>query len=1023
MRFLIISLTILLFACHDLNAQSPGGVAGGNTMWLRSDIGLTSAANIVSQWQELSGANVTGNFTVQSLTGTASTQTGPTIIEAGINFNPYLRFDGFTNSLSSLNIFAGTSLVSNSNVSVFQVFNLHGGIVWLKWETDQVGSTGRLGFENAGGTIRFDFPKAVPATAGQNVGITNIIGQHTLSTCYADNTLSVNRLNGAIDNTLPIPGPGDFSFANDKIVIGNENLINLPAEVDVAELVIYSGTLSAADRNKVESYLAVKYGFTLNQAAANANDYTASNGSITWNRAANSGYAFNITGIGRDDASSLSQKQSKSVNTTGLLTLYNGQYSAGNFPLTNAANTNTFNTDGIYLLTGDNGAATTIDQCVFSGRGQRMQRVWKVSKTGADIPVTIAAEQASLPAGAKNLIVSADPAFPAAGTSIYPLTVANGKMYTDVVLHHDEYFTYATDTIVINMLATQPVCSNPNSGTVVTTISGGNPPYLYSWSPSGQVTANLINVTGGTYTLTVTQGTCQASQSITLTSPASPASPVVNAVAVCPGSNATLNVVNPNAAFTYNWYASATGGTALASGISFTTGAISTATTFYVETISGVCASIRTAVNVNITTIPAPVANGVSICPMSPVTLSVQNPDVSFTYNWFNTATGGIPIGTGVTLSTSPVSSSVTFYVEAVSGTCVSIRTAVTVTITSVTVPIANNTTICTGASATLTVVTPEIGLAYVWYNAATGGTALANGYNFTTPVLTANTTYYLEAATITCSSIRTAVTVTVNAAVAPVIQGATICPGSTVVLQVQNPIPGSVYSWYDAQTAGTLLQTGSSFSSGAVVTNSSFYVEAFDGNCPSVRTPVLVNLLPAGIDTPRVTATNITGNSISFSWPAVAGAAGYQVSVDGINYLPVTTSLDYTVSSLEFGESVTISVIAIAMPTACGNSLPGHASAVTVGGGFYVPAAFTPNGDMLNDILIPQVLGGAMLEYFIVFNRWGQKVFTTKVNGAGWDGKWQGKIQPLGTFVWICRYSVLSGRVLDKKGTFTLLY
>lgn len=65
------------------------------------------AGTTVTQWQELSGANVTGNFTVQPLTGTVAVQTGPTFINAGINFNPYLSFNGSSNSLSSLNGFLG----------------------------------------------------------------------------------------------------------------------------------------------------------------------------------------------------------------------------------------------------------------------------------------------------------------------------------------------------------------------------------------------------------------------------------------------------------------------------------------------------------------------------------------------------------------------------------------------------------------------------------------------------------------------------------------------------------------------------------------------------------------------------------------------------------------------------------------------------------------------------------------------------------------------------------------------------
>ncbi|MBL0146477.1 MAG: hypothetical protein IPP48_12770 [Chitinophagaceae bacterium] len=113
-------LTVLVLVTNLLNAQSPGGISANNKMWLRGDNGVTTMGTVVTQWQETSGANVTGNFTIQPLAGTANVQTGPTLIPAGVNFNPYLSFDGLTNSLSSANNFLGTALVSNSNVTVFR---------------------------------------------------------------------------------------------------------------------------------------------------------------------------------------------------------------------------------------------------------------------------------------------------------------------------------------------------------------------------------------------------------------------------------------------------------------------------------------------------------------------------------------------------------------------------------------------------------------------------------------------------------------------------------------------------------------------------------------------------------------------------------------------------------------------------------------------------------------------------------------------------------------------------------------
>ena len=67
----------VLFLQISLFGQSPGGIPTNNTMWLRSDNGVTTTGNNVTLWQEASGANITGNFTVQPLGGTTNTQTSP----------------------------------------------------------------------------------------------------------------------------------------------------------------------------------------------------------------------------------------------------------------------------------------------------------------------------------------------------------------------------------------------------------------------------------------------------------------------------------------------------------------------------------------------------------------------------------------------------------------------------------------------------------------------------------------------------------------------------------------------------------------------------------------------------------------------------------------------------------------------------------------------------------------------------------------------------------------------------------
>lgn len=939
------SFTLLLFLfilTGIIRSQSPGGIAANNTLWLRADNGVTTSGTTVTQWEEFSGAGITDNFTVQPLAGTANIQTGPLLINAGINFNPYLGFDGVSSSLSSINSFLGTSLVGNSNVTVFQVLNLKSGLVWLKWETDQLGTTARLGFENSAGRIRFDFPKAVPATAGQNVGVTNVLNKHSLSTTYADITSSVNRVNGADDNTIPIPAPGNFGGLTTKIVIGNENLINLPCKIDIAEIIVYANTLSAAERNKIESYLAVKYGFTLNQSAVYNNNYVSSNALVTWNRSANSAYASDITGIGRDDATALLQKQSKSVNTSSLVTLYNGTYPGGVFPLTNSANASVFPADQHFLLTGDNAGATSLNQCAFNGKAVHMQRVWKVSNTGTVIPVTIALDQGSVPSAVTDMMVSVDPLFPAGSTTLYPLATAGGKLYTAVTLNHNEYFTFGTDTVTASMAVTQPSCTNPNGGNVITTVSGGYPPFSFAWSPSGQVTANLLNAGAGTYTLTITQGTCQSTQQVLLTAPVIPAAPAVNSVTVCAGNTAILAVQSPQAGNVYNWYDAATGGTLLASGISYTTAPITADTAFYVEMTAGTCNSVRTAVQVNVNNV-------------APATVLAD--------------------------------------------------------------------TVCNGTGATLTVQSPVPANTYNWYAAASGGASLGTGISFITPALSNTTTYYVESVNAGCTGTRSSVTVTVITPVSPVLAAVTVCEGSAATLTVQNPDAAHIYNWYATATGGTVLGTGITFITPAIAGTTIFYAESVNGSCLSLRIPVTVNTYPP-LQAPVVTAGNITASTVTFSWLPVTGASGYNVSVNGGPFITPSSGISGTshlVTGLQPAETVTIDVIALAAVADCPDSQAGTATAKTELGGFYVPTAFTPNGDSNNEVIRPILPGSASLQYFYIYNRWGQRVFQTNQVGSGWDGKWKTKVQPVGTYIWVCRY-MYRGTYFDEKGSFMLL-
>ena len=89
---------------------------------------------------------------------------------------------------------------------------------------------------------------------------------------------------------------------------------------------------------------------------------------------------------------------------------------------------------------------------------------------------------------------------------------------------------------------------------------------------------------------------------------------------------------------------------------------------------------------------------------------------------------------------------------------------------------------------------------------------------------------------------------------------------------------------------------------------------------------------------------------------------------------------------------------------------------------GLYVPNAFTPNGDGLNDFFRPIPIGMKSLKYFRVYNRDGQLIFSTSIQNRGWDGTFKGKPQDSDVYVWIVEGIDYQDKVIFQKGSVTLI-
>ncbi len=87
-----------------------------------------------------------------------------------------------------------------------------------------------------------------------------------------------------------------------------------------------------------------------------------------------------------------------------------------------------------------------------------------------------------------------------------------------------------------------------------------------------------------------------------------------------------------------------------------------------------------------------------------------------------------------------------------------------------------------------------------------------------------------------------------------------------------------------------------------------------------------------------------------------------------------------------------------------------------------FVPDAFTPNGDGKNDVIKPIPVGVTKLDYFNIYNRWGQLLFTTSQIGKGWNGTINGTFQSSGTFIYTVQGVDYKGKIINKKGTIVLI-
>jgi gliding motility-associated-like protein len=87
------------------------------------------------------------------------------------------------------------------------------------------------------------------------------------------------------------------------------------------------------------------------------------------------------------------------------------------------------------------------------------------------------------------------------------------------------------------------------------------------------------------------------------------------------------------------------------------------------------------------------------------------------------------------------------------------------------------------------------------------------------------------------------------------------------------------------------------------------------------------------------------------------------------------------------------------------------------------LPNAFTPNGDGENDIFrVKNIEIFSELIEFKIYNRWGEKIFSTSDLNTGWDGKYKGVEQKVGTYIYYVIAKCITGQPINMQGNFELI-
>ncbi len=401
--------------------------------------------------------------------------------------------------------------------------------------------------------------------------------------------------------------------------------------------------------------------------------------------------------------------------------------------------------------------------------------------------------------------------------------------------------------------------------------------------------------------------------------------------------------------------------------------------------------------NITVNPVPDATANNITVCTGTPISIQLNSCVGSATFNWSgsNGTNGATSTITDNVTNTGSSPVIITYTVTPTATNCQG--TAATVTATVTPQPIAlitptGSTNICSGQSVTLTA---SGGTIYQWSGGSSANTATIT----VSPTIT--TTYSVQAISGTCADTYS---MTVNVSNIPTVTRDTqyICSGKSITLTA---FPATAYQW-----SGGATSTSQSITVAPTV--STYYYEVGTNSCGTFYDTVLVVVYP------NPTINIINNDTIIQSGIVVplfaTGGATYEWSYASLScyYCPypiaspnVTTT--FTVTGTDTNQCVSSD----------------HVTIVVLNGGneLYIPNAFSPNGDGINDVFLAYGTNIKTIKMQI-FNKWGELIYESDDKTKGWNGKYEDQFVQMDVYVYRIECEWIDGNTRKRIGNISLI-